>query len=76
MVTERGGFTGCHLSCLVSGFDVFEIALMGRVGYFWQGQYEMLMGYALTYFLWIFSIFCELANLVRKFSAGTLLGVG
>ena len=32
-VTKGEMITGYHSGCLVTGFDVFEIALMVRVGY-------------------------------------------
>lgn len=59
MVTKRGGIMGNHAGCLVSGFDVFEIAMMVRVGYLYQGQFGIWVDYELMFSL-DFSVF--LAN--------------
>ena len=42
-VTKRGGITEYHLGFFHSGFDGFEIAVMVRVRYLYQGQFGMLM---------------------------------
>ena len=49
-VTKRGGITGYHSGCFLSGFNVFEIAVMARVRYLYQGEFVM-MQYAVAFFL-------------------------
>ena len=50
-VTRQAGIKGYHLGCFLLGFDVFEIGVMARVRYLYQGKFRMLVRYAVTFFL-------------------------
>ena len=56
-VAKRDVIMEYHLGSLVPGYEVFEIVFMVRVRYLYQDQFGILMGYWLTCFLWITSVF-------------------